>query len=167
MTDPLVRPVTDADRPHPAVAIRNVTKRYGDVVACDGVDLDLQRGQVHGILGENGAGKSTLMRILIGLVIPDSGEIAIDGRVQRITDPQTAAALGIGMVHQHFSLVDELLVWENVALGEAGRLDRRAAAQPGRRDRRALRAGARSRRPGRRPHGRAPPARRDRQVPAP
>ncbi len=127
MTDPLVRPVTDVDRPHPAVAIRNVTKRYGDVVACDGVDLDLQRGQVHGILGENGAGKSTLMRILIGLVIPDSGEIAIDGRVQRITDPQTAAALGIGMVHQHFSLVDELLVWENVALGEAGRLDRRAA----------------------------------------
>ena len=67
------------------------------------------------------------MRILIGLVAPDSGEIAIDGTVQRITDPQTAAALGIGMVHQHFSLVDELRVWENVVLGEDGRLDRRAA----------------------------------------
>ena len=115
------------DAPHPAVAIRGVTKRYGDIVACDGVDLDLHRGEVHGILGENGAGKSTLMRILIGLVEPDAGEIKIDGTPQRITDPQTAAALGIGMVHQHFSLVDELRVWENVALGEGGRLDRRAA----------------------------------------
>ena len=115
------------DRPHPAVAIRNVTKRYGEIVACDGIDLDLHRGEVHGILGENGAGKSTLMRILIGLVAPDSGEIAIDGTVQRITDPQTAAALGVGMVHQHFSLVDELRVWENVVLGEKARLDRRAA----------------------------------------
>ena len=93
------------DAPHPAVAIRGVTKRYGDIVACDGVDLDLHRGEVHGILGENGAGKSTLMRILIGLVEPDAGEIKIDGRPRRITDPQTAAALGIGMVHQHFSLV--------------------------------------------------------------
>jgi general nucleoside transport system ATP-binding protein len=115
------------DAPHPAVAIRNVTKRYGEILACDGVDLDLHRGEVHGILGENGAGKSTLMRILIGLVTPDSGEIAIDGTVRRITDPQTAAELGVGMVHQHFSLVDELRVWENVALGEGGRLDRRAA----------------------------------------
>ena len=115
------------DAPHPAVAIRNVTKRYGEIVACDGIDLDLHRSEVHGILGENGAGKSTLMRILIGLVAPDSGEIAIDGTVQRITDPQTAASLGVGMVHQHFSLVDELRVWENVVLGEEARLDRRAA----------------------------------------
>ena len=113
--------------PTPAVAIRNVTKRYGDIVACDGIDLDLRRGEVHGILGENGAGKSTLMRILIGLVTPDSGEIAIDGSPRRISDPQTAAALGIGMVHQHFSLVDELRVWENVVLGDHRRLDRRAA----------------------------------------
>jgi simple sugar transport system ATP-binding protein len=82
---------------------------------------------VHGVLGENGAGKSTLMRILIGLVSPDRGTISIDGKAQHVADPQTAAALGIGMVHQHFSLVDELLVWENVALGERGRLDRRAA----------------------------------------
>jgi general nucleoside transport system ATP-binding protein len=107
--------------------MRRITKRFGEVVACDGIDLDLWRGEVHGILGENGAGKSTLMRILIGLVVPDAGELELDGRAQRIPDPQTAAALGIGMVHQHFSLVDELLVWENVALGERGRLDRQAA----------------------------------------
>jgi simple sugar transport system ATP-binding protein len=121
------RPVATADRPPPAVALRGITKRYGDIVACDGIDLDLHHAEVHGILGENGAGKSTLMRILIGLVTPDGGEIAIDGALQRIADPLTAAALGIGMVHQHFSLVDELLVWENVALGEGGRLDRRAS----------------------------------------
>ena len=78
------------------------------------------------MLGENGAGKSTLMKILIGLVLPDSGSIAIDGTIRTIHDPLTAAALGIGMVHQHFSLVDAFSVWENVALGEAGSLDRAA-----------------------------------------
>ncbi|MEJ7799956.1 MAG: ABC transporter ATP-binding protein [Ilumatobacter sp.] len=74
------------------------------------------------MLGENGAGKSTLMKIMIGLVLADSGSIGIDGRPVTIHDPQAAAALGIGMVHQHFSLVDPLTVWENVALGEAGAL---------------------------------------------
>ncbi|MEO6654273.1 MAG: ABC transporter ATP-binding protein [Ilumatobacteraceae bacterium] len=104
----------------PAVELRGITKRYGRVVACDDVDLTLHRGRVHGILGENGAGKSTLMKIMIGLVLADSGSIDIDGRPVTIHDPQAAAALGIGMVHQHFSLVDPLTVWENVALGEAG-----------------------------------------------
>jgi general nucleoside transport system ATP-binding protein len=127
MTEVSTRPVGYTDRPPPAVSVRGITKHFGDIVACDGIDLDLHRGQVHGVLGENGAGKSTLMRILIGLVSPDRGTISIDGSAQHIADPQTAAALGIGMVHQHFSLVDELLVWENVALGERGRLDRRAA----------------------------------------
>lgn len=107
----------------PAVEFRNITKRFGAVTACDSVDLVLQRGKIHGILGENGAGKSTLMKILIGLVLPDGGSIHIDGTPQTIHDPLTAAKLGIGMVHQHFSLVDALTVWENVALGEAGRLD--------------------------------------------
>ena len=107
----------------PAVELRNITKRFGAVTACDSVDLVLQRGKIHGILGENGAGKSTLMKILIGLVLPDEGLIQIDGKPQSIHDPLTAAKLGIGMVHQHFSLVDALTVWENVALGEAGRLD--------------------------------------------
>jgi simple sugar transport system ATP-binding protein len=107
----------------PAVELRNITKRYGAVVACDGVDLVLRRGRIHGILGENGAGKSTLMKMLIGLVLPDEGSIDIDGTRQQIHSPLEAASLGIGMVHQHFSLVDALTVWENVALGEAGRLD--------------------------------------------
>lgn len=109
--------------PTPAVELRGITKRFGAVTACDTVDLVLQRGQIHGILGENGAGKSTLMKILIGLVLPDQGSIHIDGQPQQIHDPITAANLGIGMVHQHFSLVDALTVWENVALGEAGRLE--------------------------------------------
>ncbi len=105
-----------------AVELTGITKRFGEIVACDRVDLSLYRGRIHGILGENGAGKSTLMKVLIGLVLPDAGSISIDGRHCSIHDPQAAAALGIAMVHQHFSLVDELSVWENVALGEGGRL---------------------------------------------
>ncbi len=108
--------------PAPAVELLGITKRYGAVAACDGVDLALHRGRIHGILGENGAGKSTLMKVLIGLVTPDSGTIAIDGTHHRQLDPITAAANGIAMVHQHFSLVEPLKVWENVALGETGRL---------------------------------------------
>jgi simple sugar transport system ATP-binding protein len=107
-----------------AVAIRldGVTKRYGRVVACDDVELVLQRGRIHGVLGENGAGKSTLMKIMIGLVLPDSGTITIDGDRVRLRDPLDAARYGVGMVHQHFSLVEPLRVWENVALGDAGKL---------------------------------------------
>ncbi|MEM7274056.1 MAG: ABC transporter ATP-binding protein [Actinomycetota bacterium] len=106
----------------PAVRLIGVSKRYGEVQACASVDLDLHRGRVHGILGENGAGKSTLMKILIGLVLPDAGTIEIDGAPVRLASPQDAAGHGIAMVHQHFSLVDQLRVWENVALGEAGAL---------------------------------------------
>jgi len=113
----------------PAVRVHELTKRYGDVIACDGVSIELRCGEIHGVLGENGAGKSTLMKMLIGLVQPDQGTIAIRGRTVRIDDPRRAAELGIGMVHQHFSLVDELRVWENVVLGERGRLDPRAARQ--------------------------------------
>ena len=109
--------------PTPAVELRGITKNFGAVTACDAVDLSLHRGRIHGILGENGAGKSTLMKILIGLVLPDAGEIHVHGERHHIHDPLTAAGLGVGMVHQHFSLVDALTVWENVALGDAGRLD--------------------------------------------
>jgi len=105
-----------------AVHLEGISKRYGDVRACVDVDLVLQRGKVHGVLGENGAGKSTLMKIMIGLVLPDSGWISIDGERVRLRDPLEAARHGIGMVHQHFSLVEPLRVWENVALGEAGSL---------------------------------------------
>jgi ABC-type uncharacterized transport system ATPase subunit len=116
-------PVSDP----PAVRVRGLSKAYGAVRACDAIDIDFERGQIHGVLGENGAGKSTLMRMLIGLVQPDAGTIEVHGERVRIDDPARAAALGIGMVHQHFSLVDELRVWENVALGEVGRLDAGAA----------------------------------------
>ncbi|MCY4256724.1 MAG: ABC transporter ATP-binding protein [bacterium] len=107
----------------PAVELAGITKRFGGIVACDQVDLTLHRGRIHGILGENGAGKSTLMKMLIGLVLPDAGAIRIDGWPRTIHDPLAAAALGISMVHQHFSLVEQLSVWENVALGEVGRLN--------------------------------------------
>jgi len=93
------------------------------VTACDEVDLTLTAGRIHGVLGENGAGKSTLMKIMIGLVLPDEGTISIDGHRVRLADPTDAARFGIGMVHQHFSLVEPLRVWENVALGDEGRLD--------------------------------------------
>ena len=113
--------------PPPAVVVRGVVKRYGALAACDGVDFVMSPGRIHGVLGQNGAGKSTLMKILIGLVTPDEGSIAVNGRDVRITSPQVASDLGIGMVHQHFSLVDGLSVWENVVLGEKSRLDRSAA----------------------------------------
>ncbi len=106
----------------PAVELLGITKHFGQVAACDAVDLTLRRGQIHGVLGENGAGKSTLMKVLIGLVLPDRGQIRIDGEIVHIADPVEAAARGIGMVHQHFSLVEPLTVWENVALGDVGRL---------------------------------------------
>ena len=111
----------------PVVELQRITKRFGTVLACDAVDLTLRRGQVHGVLGENGAGKSTLMRIMIGLVLPDGGTISVRGQQAHITDPLVAADLGIAMVHQHYSLVDALTVWENVVLGESTRLDPAAA----------------------------------------
>jgi simple sugar transport system ATP-binding protein len=107
--------------------MRGVSKTYGPVVACDSVDLVVRRGEIHGLLGENGAGKSTLMKILLGLVTPDRGEISLDGEPVRTLDPQRAAERRIGMVHQHFSLVGPLTVWENVVLGDRGRIDRVAA----------------------------------------
>lgn len=111
----------------PAIELCGVTKRYGAVTACNAVDLALRSGEIHGILGENGAGKSTLMKMLIGLVLPDAGKVLVDGMARRIDDPQAASEIGIGMVHQHFSLVEELRVWENIVLGDPTRLDRSAA----------------------------------------
>ena len=113
--------------PAPAVRLDGITKRYGPVVACDDVDLALWPGRIHGVLGENGAGKSTLMKILIGLVHPDAGAVSVRGERVHIADPVRAAQLGIAMVHQHYSLIEPLTVWENVLLGERSRLDARAA----------------------------------------
>ena len=94
--------------------------QFGSVVANDDVDLDIRPGEIHALLGENGAGKTTLMRVLAGLLRPQSGRIAIDGRPVRIGSPLEASALGIGMVHQHFMLVPTLTVAQNVALGLPG-----------------------------------------------
>ncbi|WP_067128068.1 ABC transporter ATP-binding protein [Microtetraspora malaysiensis] len=113
----------------PALRLRGISKRYGPVVAADNVDLDVNRGEIHGLLGENGAGKSTLMKILLGLVQRDSGTIMRGDTPVDVHDPQDAVALGIGMVHQHFSLIDALTVWENVILGDTGRIDRAAACR--------------------------------------
>ncbi len=101
----------------PQVSLRDITRRCGNVVANDRVSLELVPGQVHAIVGENGAGKSTLMKVLYGLFQPDSGEILIDGRPVRLPNPEAAMRLGLGMVHQHFMLVDTLTVTENVVLG--------------------------------------------------
>ncbi len=113
----------------PALVLRGIGKSYGPVVACDAVDLTVHRGEIHGLLGENGAGKSTLMKILLGLVRRDTGTIHHDGRPVEVTGPQEAIALGIGMVHQHFSLVEPLTVWENVTLGDTGKVDRARACE--------------------------------------
>ncbi len=107
----------------PAAEFIDISKRFGRVVACDRVNLALRQGRIHGILGENGAGKSTLMKMLIGLILPDAGQIRLHGEIVKIVDPIEAARLGIAMVHQHFSLVEPLTVWENVALGDTGKLD--------------------------------------------
>jgi simple sugar transport system ATP-binding protein len=101
-----------------AVEMRRITKRYPRVVANDRVDLEVREGEIHAIVGENGAGKSTLMKILYGLVAPDEGEILLGGRPLTSHRPSDAIRLGLGMVHQHFMLVDGLSVAENVVLGE-------------------------------------------------
>ena len=108
----------------PLLELRSITKRYGRVTACDGIDLAIEPGQIRGLLGQNGAGKSTLMKIAAGVVEPDSGQIAVRGEVVPIADPAAAAANGIGMVHQHFSLIGPMPVWKNVTLGDRGRVDR-------------------------------------------
>jgi len=97
--------------------MRGITKRYPGVVANDHIDLDLQAGEIHALLGENGAGKTTLMNILYGLAVPDEGQILIDGRPVRFAGPSDAIAAGIEMVHQHFMLIPVMSVAENVILG--------------------------------------------------
>ncbi|GMG81164.1 ABC transporter ATP-binding protein [Paralimibaculum aggregatum] len=104
----------------PAVRLSGITKRFGPVVANDAVDLEIPAGTIHGIIGENGAGKSTLVSVLYGFHRADEGRIEIDGRPAEIRDSADAIALGIGMVHQHFMLVPNFTVLENVMLGAEG-----------------------------------------------
>ncbi|MFD1514210.1 ABC transporter ATP-binding protein [Halomarina rubra] len=105
------------DAQPPAVELRGITKRFGDVVANDGVDFTLERGTVHALLGENGSGKTTLMSVLYGLYEKDAGTVVVDGEPREFDSPRDAMAAGVGMIHQHFQLVEPMTVLQNVVLG--------------------------------------------------
>jgi general nucleoside transport system ATP-binding protein len=115
----------------PALEVRNITKQFPGVLANDHISFTLEKGEIHAFLGENGAGKSTLMNILYGLYAPDEGEILINGKPVTIRNSADAIALGLGMVHQEYALVDTLTAAENIMLGteivSGPLLDERAA----------------------------------------
>jgi simple sugar transport system ATP-binding protein len=111
-----------------ALRLENISKQFGATRALVSASLAVRPGSVHALLGENGAGKTTLMRVAYGLVQPDRGTIEIDGRPVRLPDPAAAIRAGLGMVHQHFTIVPAMTVAENVALGGRGPLDARALA---------------------------------------
>lgn len=114
-----------------AVEMKNITKTFGTVVANNKVSLDIYKGEILALLGENGSGKTTLMNMLSGIYYPDEGQICINGQEAVIGSPKDAFSYGIGMIHQHFKLVDVLTATENIVLGlhEHGKLNLRAAAQ--------------------------------------
>jgi simple sugar transport system ATP-binding protein len=112
----------------PRLELRGISKTYGTTRANVGIDLVVQPGEIHALLGENGAGKSTLVKIIYGLVKPDEGEILWEGKPVAIADPNAARAMGVGMVFQHFSLFEALTVAENIALGLGNQQDPRALA---------------------------------------
>ena len=112
-----------------AVSIRNVTKTFGSVIANDKVNLDIYKGEILALLGENGSGKTTLMNMLAGIYFPDEGQIYINGKEEVIKSPRDAFNLGIGMVHQHFKLIDVLSATENIILGLEGKLDIKEASR--------------------------------------
>lgn len=116
------------------IEMLNITKRFPGIIANDRINLQVKKGEIHALLGENGAGKSTLMSVLFGLYQPDEGEIRINGKNVHITDPNVATACGIGMVHQHFKLIDNFTVAENIILKvepkkSFGRIDMPAAIE--------------------------------------
>ena len=118
----------------PVLELRGITKRFPGVLANDNIDLTLEKGEIHALLGENGAGKTTLMNILYGLYQPEEGQIFINGKEIQVHSPSDAISAGIGMVHQHFMLIPVFTVTENVMLGDeevraAGLLDRATAAE--------------------------------------
>ena len=99
------------------IEMLNIRKEFPGIVANDDITLQLRRGEIHALLGENGAGKSTLMSVLFGLYQPEKGIIKKNGEIVKINDPNDATALNIGMVHQHFKLVDVFTVLDNIILG--------------------------------------------------
>ena len=111
-----------------AVSLRNVTKTFGSVVANNNISLDIYKGEILSLLGENGSGKTTLMNMLAGIYAPDGGQIFVDGEEAVIRSPQDAFDYQIGMIHQHFKLVDVFSAAENIILGMPGKmkLDKKA-----------------------------------------
>lgn len=118
-------------QPLNAVEVRNVTKTFGSVIANNNVSLDIRKGEILSLLGENGSGKTTLMNMLAGIYFPDSGQIFVDGEEVAIRSPKDAFDLKIGMIHQHFKLVDVFTAAENIVLGlkEGGKFDRKAISR--------------------------------------
>ena len=114
-----------------AIRLKDITKTFGPVVANDKISLEVDRGEILALLGENGSGKTTLMNMLSGIYFPDAGQIWVDGKEVTIRSPRDAFDLGIGMIHQHFKLVDVLTAAENIVLGldQKGRLDRKKIAR--------------------------------------
>ena len=114
----------------PAVSMRGITKTFGQVVANHNVSIDIHKGEILSLLGENGSGKTTLMNMLSGIYFPDSGHIMINGKEVMISSPKVALDLGIGMIHQHFKLVDVMTATENIVLGlNEGKYDLKAASR--------------------------------------
>ena len=113
-----------------AIELKNITKRFGKVTANDKVCLSVKRGEILSVLGENGSGKTTLMNMISGIYYPDEGQIFVNGKEVTIRSPKDSFALGIGMIHQHFKLVDVLTAAENIILGLSGRevLDMKAVS---------------------------------------
>ena len=101
-----------------AIEMLGITKKFGNILANDHIDIRLKKGHILALCGENGAGKSTIMSILFGLIEPDEGVIKKEGKVVNITNPNDATRLNIGMVHQHFKLVDTFTVLQNIILGD-------------------------------------------------
>ncbi|MEG0765254.1 MAG: ATP-binding cassette domain-containing protein, partial [Pseudoflavonifractor sp.] len=114
-----------------AIELKGITKRFGKVVANDGICMNLYRGEILSLLGENGSGKTTLMNMLSGIYFPDEGQIFVEGKAVTIRSPKDAFDLGIGMIHQHFKLVDVLTASENIVLGlpQKGKLDRKTISK--------------------------------------
>ncbi|MBQ4606876.1 MAG: ABC transporter ATP-binding protein, partial [Clostridia bacterium] len=114
-----------------ALEIRHITKTFGEVVANRDVSMDIRKGEILSVLGENGSGKTTLMNMIAGIYYPDSGQIFVNGKEAAIRSPGDAFALGIGMIHQHFKLVDVFTAAENIVLGlkEGGKFDMKAAVE--------------------------------------